>query len=98
MVYITNKDETEAKKIAQHLLDKKLIACANIFPINSVFLWKGKLKDTKEVVAIVKTKKENFEKVKNEVMKIHSYECPCIAKIDAEANKEFENWVMKECQ
>ncbi len=98
MVYITNKDEAEAEKIAKHLLNKKLIACANIFPTTSMYEWKGKLENTKEVVAIVKTKKENFEKVKNEVMKIHSYECPCIAKIDVEGNKEFENWVMKECQ
>jgi periplasmic divalent cation tolerance protein len=98
MVYITNKDETEAKKIAKHLLDKKLIACANVFPISSVYKWKGKLKDTKEVVAIVKTKKENFEKIITEIKKVHSYECPCVIKIDVESNKEFENWVMKECQ
>ncbi len=95
-IYITNKDEKEANKIANHLLEKKLIACANAFPINSMFTWKNKQENTKEFALFAKTKPENFEKIKAAVKKIHSYECPCIVKFDVESNKEFEDWVKGE--
>ena len=36
-IYITNPNKDEAKKIAKHLLNKKLIACGNIYPINSIY-------------------------------------------------------------
>jgi periplasmic divalent cation tolerance protein len=96
MIYITYPSMEEAKKIVHHLLEKKLISCANFFPVKSSFWWKGKIDSSEEIVSICKTKKENWEKVKSEVKKLHSYETPCILKIDAEANKEFSEWVNSE--
>ena len=94
IIYITNPDRKTAKKIALRLLKKRLIACANIFPIESVYWWKGKIENAKEVVLILKTK-EKFDKIKNEVKKIHPYSIPCIIKFDAKANKEYEAWLEK---
>ena len=88
----------EAKKVASHLLQKKIIACANFFPINSSFWWKGKIDNSNEIVALLKTKKQNWEKVKSEIKKIHSYETPCIMKLDVEANKDYENWIEEETE
>jgi len=42
---------------------------------------------------IAKTIKENFEKIKEEVRKIHEYKIPLIAKIEVETNEEYENWI-----
>jgi periplasmic divalent cation tolerance protein len=95
LIYITCKDEKEAKKIAKHLLEKKLIACANFFPINSMYWWEGKIQDDKEFLLLVKTAEKNYEKVKKEVESIHSYDVPCILKIDTEGNKEYMDWVDK---
>lgn len=95
LIYITNPTKQEAKKIARHLLEKKLVACANIFPIESTYWWKGKIVDGKEFILIVKTKNNNFEKVKNEVEKIHSYEIPCIVKIPASSNNKYYKWLIK---
>jgi periplasmic divalent cation tolerance protein len=44
--YITNPSKEEAKRIAKHLLDKRIIACANIFPIESMYWWDGKDQNT----------------------------------------------------
>jgi len=96
-IYVTNPNEKEAKKIALHLLKKRLVACTNIFPIQSSYWEKGKIENTKEVVLILKTRKENFEKVKNEIKKIHPYSVPCIIKFGVEANKEYENWLKETC-
>jgi periplasmic divalent cation tolerance protein len=93
-VYITNPTKKEARKIANHLLKQRLIACANIFgPINSLYYCKDKIVDEIEFVLIVKTTKANFEKVKNEVEKIHSYSIPCIVKISVSSNQRYFNWL-----
>lgn len=96
IIYITHKNLKEARKIVSCLLHKKLIACANFFPIESSYWWKGKIVSAKETVSIVKTRKENWKKVKDEVKKIHPYETPCIMKIGVEANQNYTDWINKE--
>ncbi|OWZ25181.1 cutA1 divalent ion tolerance family protein [Wolbachia endosymbiont of Wuchereria bancrofti] len=42
----------EAKTVSEELLNKKLIICANIFPrVNSLYLWKGEINSSCEVIA-----------------------------------------------
>ena len=96
LVYITCKDKKEAEKISLHLLKRRIIACANIFPIKSMYWWKGKITKSNEHVMIAKTSDKNFKKLENEVKKIHSYQIPCILKINATANKEYQAWLNKE--
>lgn len=96
LVYITCKDEEEAVKISKHLLNKKLIACSNMHPIRSMYWWNGKIQDNKEFVIIAKTKEKNYEKIKEEVSKLHSYDVPCILKLNAEANESYDKWVDEE--
>ncbi len=96
IIYITHKNLKEAKKVAEHLLEKKLIACVNYFPIESAYWWQGKIANSKEIVSLVKTKKENWKKVKIEVEKIHSYDVPCIMKLEVEANRSYVNWIKQE--
>ncbi len=93
IIYITHKNLKEAKKVVTYLLQKKLITCANFFPIKSSYWWKNKIENSNEIVTIVKTKKEEWKKVKSEVKKIHPYEVPCIMKFNVESNKEYESWI-----
>lgn len=78
------------------LLEKRLIACANFFPVNSVYQWEGKIEHQTEVVSFLKTREENFEIVRDEILKIHSYETPCILKINAEVNESYGAWILGE--
>jgi len=96
VVYITHPDMTTARRIASHLLEKRIIVCANFIPITSIYWWEGKIEDTCEVVSIVKTRKENWPRLKAEVEKTHPYKVPCIMKLTAEANKKFEDWIRSE--
>lgn len=98
LVYITCKDSQEAKKISVHLLRKRLIACANIFPIKSMYWWNNKIVNYNENVIIAKTSNKNFKNVVSEVKKLHSYEIPCILKINASSNKEHGQWSKKEME
>ncbi len=96
MLYVTYGNMDEAKKIVSHLLKNRMVSCANLFPIKSSYWWKGKIENSDEVVSVLKTRSENWERVKNEIVKLHSYDVPCIVKMDVEANEEFENWVEEE--
>ncbi|MBK7873804.1 MAG: divalent-cation tolerance protein CutA [Saprospiraceae bacterium] len=96
VIYITHSSEAEAKRVSDHLLQQKLVACANIFPINSAYWWQGQIQYEGEWVSIVKTTLENWEKVKFEVEKIHPYDVPCIMKIEVEANNAYEQWIRDE--
>ncbi len=100
LVYITFSSREEAKKIAKILIEKRLVACTNIIPeITSFFWWKGKIEEEKESVLIAKTKKELFDKLLQEVKKLHSYECPCIIALPiVEGNPDFLNWIDEEVQ
>jgi periplasmic divalent cation tolerance protein len=96
IIYVTHKNLKEAKKISSHLLKKRLIACVNFFPIESNYWWNNKITNSKEIISLLKTKKENWLKVKSEVKKIHPYTTPCIMKFDVEANDDYEKWINKE--
>ncbi|PIY80916.1 MAG: divalent-cation tolerance protein CutA [Candidatus Pacebacteria bacterium CG_4_10_14_0_8_um_filter_42_14] len=95
-IYITNENLDEAKKIARHLLDKRMIGCANIFPITSMYWWKDKIVDGDEFVLIAKTTQNNVEKIRNEVAKIHPFDTPCIIKIDVDPNEKYLKWIESE--
>ncbi len=93
LIYIPTPSRNIARKIAKDLLEQKLIVCANIFPIESLYWWKGKIEESKELVLLVKTTNVNFEKVRCEVEKIHPYETPAIIKIPASANDKYFQWI-----
>mgnify|MGYP001618079311 CR=1 FL=1 len=96
-VYFTTKDKKEAEKIGKALIEKKLIACVNIFPITSFYVWKGKLVKDKEYAIIAKTT-VGFKIVEKAIKKLHSYKIPCICKYDVVVNKEYEKWVNGVCK
>ena len=95
IVYITTKDEDEARKIGESLVKEKLAACINVIPgIESIYWWKGKVERNKESALIVKTKKELAGKVMEKVKKLHSYDTPSVDVIPiTEGNKECFEWI-----
>ena len=96
IIYVTHESKKEADRINKYLLDRKLIACTNIFPIKSAYWWNGKVENSDEFVSILKTRIENWKAVRDEVEKIHPYDTPCIMKINVEANAKYEKWIYDE--
>jgi len=95
-VYITTGTKKEAKRIAEVLVSEKLAACGNIFKIDSVYWWKGKIEKTGEYGIFAKTKKSLVETIIKRVKEIHSYSVPCVISFDIEkGNKDFLNWIEK---
>ena len=78
MLYATTSSEEEAVMIADCLLRKKLVACANIFNIRSLYRWRGEIHDDSEYALIMKTSSSRVKKAIEEAAKLHSYKVPCV--------------------
>ncbi len=96
IVYITNPSMEKAQSVAHHLLEKRLIACANIVQSNSLYRWEGKIAKETEALLIAKTLATHYENIKQEVIAIHPYTVSCIVKIPIEANESYVEFVQKE--
>ena len=95
-LYITHKNKEEAKKVSDHLLPQRLVACTNFFPIQSSYWWKGNIEEADEIVTLFKTTKESLEKTKAEIIKIHPYDTPCILVNEVVANESYGIWIYNE--
>lgn len=96
-IYITCPNKKEARKIGQTLLRARLVACVNIFPMESAYWWQGQIVQDKEVVLIAKTLKKNFRKVESQVKKLHSYQVPCLVALPAsQVSQKYFYWLKKE--
>lgn len=93
IVYITYPSKKHARNTANLLLKKRLIACANIFPMESMYWWKGKVAEEKEWAVLLKTEEKNYARIQKKVREAHPYAVSCILKLNVEANKEYEKWV-----
>lgn len=96
LLFLSCKDIEEAEKISHCLLQKKLVVCAKKMPISSSYLWKGKIESAQEVLLIMDSIEENFEKIEQEVKKIHSYKTYTLfmTKINKINNKALK-WLTK---
>jgi len=63
----------EAQRIADSLLEKRLIACAEFLEIKSKYRWQNSIDEAKEIKLIMESIVNNFKKIESEVAKLHSY-------------------------
>jgi periplasmic divalent cation tolerance protein len=100
MIYSTWPDTKTAQKAVEHLLQKKLIACANISqPVTSVYRWKGNVCKENEVQVWMKTGTKNTTRLKAEFLSLHQSETPAFIAlaIDEQSSHEpFINWLQIE--
>jgi len=94
-VFITAPTEDMAADIARALVEARLAACANIVKgIRSIYTWQGKVQDDREVLMIVKTRRDLFNALLSKVKELHSYEVPEIIAIPIAAGSEdYLKWL-----
>jgi len=85
----------EARSIAQTLVERQLAACVNIAPqIESVFRWQGKVETAAEWLLVIKTTAEAFDRVRQTLSELHSYELPeCIALAIEDGSAAYLDWI-----
>lgn len=98
VVYITHPDEATARQISTALVARKLAACANYFPIQSMYTWQAVISQDTEWVSVVKTTPAAWPALEAAVMAMHPYEIPCLTYWEVKANEAYEAWVYASVQ
>ncbi|MGA2100093.1 MAG: divalent-cation tolerance protein CutA [Candidatus Sulfotelmatobacter sp.] len=95
IVLSTAGSEEEARKIARHLVERKLAACVNIVPqIESIYRWQGKVEEARECLLLIKTTAERFPAVRDALHQLHSYDLPeCVAITVEDGGSGYLNWI-----
>jgi periplasmic divalent cation tolerance protein len=91
--YVTHSDEESAQTLSGALLEKRLIACANILPVTSAYWWQGEVQQEGEWVSILKTRTNLEDAVEKAILELHSYQTPCILRFPVSANASYEEWI-----
>ena len=93
LIKVTCKNQAEAKKIASLLLKKKIIACANFWPVESMYWWRNKIASQPEIMLALKTTDKNLAAAKRLIAENHSYQVPVISVEKVTGNSAAERWL-----
>src|SRR5438477_5411171 len=95
LVLTTCGSVEEARHIARELVERRLAACVNIAPqIESVYRWKDKIENATEFLLIIKTTVDVFERLRQALIELHSYEVPeCIEIAIEEGSAAYLDWI-----
>jgi periplasmic divalent cation tolerance protein len=96
VVISTYPNRKSISKIANTVVKKRLAACVNYTKISSVYVWKGRIENTEEFLALFKTTQNAKGLLKREIAKTHPYEVPEIVELETDAvNKTYLDWLVK---
>jgi len=95
IVLTTAGSEEEARKIARHLVERRIAACVNLVPkITSIYRWQGNVDEAQEWLLIVKTTAAAFDQVREVIAELHSYELPeCISVVIEDGSPAYLQWI-----
>lgn len=95
MVFVTFPDADAAASAAKIAVKEGLAACCNIVDgVRSIYMWKGEIRDGKEALAVFKTRASFFDRLKNRIKELHSYEVPEIIAVNIDAgHDDYLDWI-----
>ena len=95
-IVLTTTDSRElAEKIARALVEQHLAACVNIVaPVESIYRWRDKVDSATEFLLLIKTTAGQFERVRDAIRGLHTYELPeCISIAIEDGSSQYLEWI-----
>lgn len=93
LILVSFESKEDADLAANHLIDNKLAACVEVYPVKNYYVWKNEKVAADEITGIIKTDDNYYEKVKSALEKILPYTIPQIIKVNAKANESYIKWL-----
>ena len=94
LVLTTEADQARAQALAEALLERRLVACVSLQPLQSLYRWKGELQREAEVQLLLKTSADQLGRLWETLMELHSYDTPEWLSWPAEASAGYGTWAM----
>jgi periplasmic divalent cation tolerance protein len=86
--------DADAGTLARTLVEEHLAACVNIYAMQSVFRWQGKLEHDAERQIIIKTTRARVTALWERLRELHPYEVPEFLVIPVvDGNDAYLKWV-----
>ncbi|MBD3236814.1 MAG: divalent cation tolerance protein CutA [Candidatus Eisenbacteria bacterium] len=93
-VYSTLPDRQTARALAERLVAERLVACVNLFAIESVYRWEGQIERADEVALLMKTHRSRYRQLEQALREGHPYDVPAIVAYDiAQALPAYGDWI-----
>ncbi len=98
LIYTTLPNQQAAKTLGEDIIQKRLAACANIFPsMYSIYEWDSEYADEAETMMILKTRRALVPQLKEEVERLHPYDTPAVLVIPIEDGSQgYLDWVRQQ--
>jgi len=94
VVYTTFPNLRSAKRMVSALVDRRLIACGNIFKLFSIYRWQGKIEKSPEYAALMKTRSCKYRAVQEYITENHPYDVPeVVAWKIARGSTAYLGWI-----
>ena len=95
LVLTTAGSKTEARKIAEVLVERRLAACVNIVPgVMSLYRWEGKVAEAAEYLLLIKTVDAREEQLRRAIRELHSYQVPEFVTLSVNSGSaEYLKWL-----
>lgn len=76
LVLTTEANAERAQQLAEALLERHLVACVSIHPVQSFYRWEDALQASHEVQLMMKTSAQHLDALRSAVSELHSYDTP----------------------
>ena len=98
LITTTFESRADVEKMTTTLLEKRLIACAQITgPVSSSYWWQGKIVSSEEYLLVMKSDESLYNELEQVIQESHPYETPeIIATVITHLSEEYRQWMEKE--
>lgn len=95
LVFTTVANKDQALALVNVLIQEGQVACAQFHPIQSSYVWEGKVVNEEEFKILFKTTHNQCEAFMHRLREIHPYELPAIYALEPSAcDPSFAQWVV----
>lgn len=96
-VMTTIDSQEAAEKIAESVLERRLAACVQISPCQSMYHWQGRIETGAEFLCIMKSRSDLLAELEEVVTNAHTYDVPEIIATEVlRCGKAYEGWLGRE--
>ncbi len=97
LVYCTFPSPADAEKAARSLLDERLVAGANMLPLNSMFRWQGRIERRVETGVLFQAERRFYKRIERRIKQLHPDTVPQIVMWRIkDGYLPFLKWIMDE--
>ena len=94
-VTVTCASVEEAHAVMRAVVDARLAACGQTWPISSCYRWRDEINDDEEHLVLIKTTSPHFDAVCDVIRANHSYELPAIVAVAVTSTgPDYIDWLI----